>query len=275
MDRLREPGINDQQAPRPLLEVDGAHKYFGALAAVDDLSFTVESGEVLGVGGPNGAGKTTLFDVISGLDRASSGRVIFEGRDITRSSPEAICHTGIARTFQLNAGFDTLTVRENVEVAAVYGDVAPVFPGFRIPSRIRHRVDDALEITGLADQAHLLSGSLPVLAKKFLMVATALVTRPRLLLLDEPVGGLTASETDDFAAMLARVRQDGIAIILIEHVMRFLVMLSDRVLVMHHGQKIYEGPPDELVNNARVVEVYLGEGASELLRAGFGKQDGT
>ncbi|MDE0046473.1 MAG: ABC transporter ATP-binding protein [bacterium] len=255
------------RSPRPLLVVDGVSKYFGALAAVDNLSFEVMPGEVLGIGGPNGAGKTTLFDVITGLDRASSGHILFAGDDITRAGPERICHAGIARTFQLNAGFDTLSVRENIEVAAIYGHEAPVFPGFRVRPVIRRRVDEALELSGLTDRATTPAGELAVLERKLLMVATAIVTQPRLLMLDEPVGGLTQAEMDAFVAMLARIRGEGMAIILIEHVMRFLVTLADRVLIMHHGERIYEGRPDDLANDRRVVDVYLGDGAADLIRA--------
>ncbi len=252
---------------RPLLVVDGVSKHFGALAAVDDLSFDVMPGEILGIGGPNGAGKTTLFDVITGLDRASSGRILFAGDDITQAGPERICHAGIARTFQLNAGFDTLSVRENVEVAAIYGHEARVFPGFRIRPAVRRRVDEVLELSGLAGRATTPAGELAVLERKLLMVATAIVTQPRLLMLDEPVGGLTQAEMDSFVVMLTRMKGEGMAIILIEHVMRFLVTLADRVLIMHHGERIYDGRPDDLANDRRVVDVYLGDGAAELIRA--------
>ena len=222
----------------------------------------------MGSGGPNGAGKTTLFDVITGLDAATSGRVVLEGRDVTRSPPEAICHAGIARTFQFNAGFDTLSARENVEVAAIYGHVAPVFPGFRVATHIRDRAQSALAALGLESRAKTPAGELAVLERKLLMVATAMVTQPKLLMLDEPVGGLTTAEMDRFAEAVQEIRARGIAVILIEHVMRFLVRLAGRVLIMHHGRKIYEGPPQDLADDDRVVDVYLGQGASGLVRPG-------
>ncbi|MEZ5774066.1 MAG: ABC transporter ATP-binding protein [Hyphomicrobiaceae bacterium] len=248
-----------------LLSVEGVSKHFGALAAVDHLSFEVMPGEVLGIGGPNGAGKTTLFEVISGLNPATSGRVIFDGRDITSLSPEAICHAGIARTFQLNAGFDTLSIADNVRVAAYFGRSDRLWPGLRIDRATESVVDEALATVGLDGRGHLLTGSLPVLDRKLAMLASALATRPKLLLLDEPVGGLNPSEIDRVMAVVGEVARSGVTIILIEHIMRFLVELSTRVLIMHHGERIYQGPPGGLVRDRTVVDVYLGAGASERL----------
>ncbi len=253
---------------QPLLEVTAVTKSFGALVAVDRLSFTLAEGEVLGIGGPNGAGKTTLFEVISGLSPATTGSIRFAGQDITRLSAEAICHAGIARTFQLNAAFDSLTVRENVEVAAQFGRANRGVPGLRLDRRTRAAVDEALDITGLGDRQHRVAAKLPVLDRKMLMIAAALATEPRLVLMDEPVGGLTPGEIDRVVALVERLRGEGRSIILIEHVMRFLVQLSDRVLILHHGEKIYEGAPKGLVQDAQVIDVYLGQGASQRL-AGY------
>ena len=269
----------EKQQPQdaPLLSIRSVSKFFGALAAVDSLSCELSRGEVLGIGGPNGAGKTTLFDVISGLSPASRGQVLFEGHDITRDSPESICHRGMARTFQLNAGFDTLTAQENVEVSLIYGHTSPIFPGFSIGSEVREKSASVLEMVGLIDHRNALTAELSVLDRKLLMVATAIVTQPRLLLLDEPVGGLTTTEMDAFQKVVHRIKRTGVTIVLIEHVMRFLVSLSDRVLIMHHGQKIYEGSPEELVSDERVVDVYLGKGASERLKpviAGYSARNG-
>ncbi len=235
--------MTETAAGQPLLEVTEVTKSFGALVAVDRLSFTLSEGEVLGIGGPNGAGKTTLFEVISGLSPATSGSIRFAGRDITRESAEAICHAGIARTFQLNAAFDSLTIRENVEVAAQFGRANRGVPGLRPDRHARATVDQALAVTGPADRPH------RVAAK-------------------EPVGGLTPGEIDRSVALVERLRAEGRSIILIEHVMRFLVQLSDRVLILHHGEKIYEGAPRGLVKDAQVVDVYLGQGASKRL-AGY------
>lgn len=213
-------GIQQPQGAS-LLSIRSVSKFFGALAAVDSLSFDLSGGEVLGIGGPNGAGKTTLFDIVSGLDPASSGQVLFNGRDITHDSPESICHRGIARTFQLNAGFDTLTAQQNVEVALIYGHVEPRFPGFTVKEDVRERAASALKSVGLVDKRHSITAELSVLERKLLMAATAVVTKPRLLLLDEPVGGLTTGEMDAFRKVLLAIKETGVTIVLIEHVMRF------------------------------------------------------
>jgi len=253
-------------AAAALLTCERVTKRFGALAAVDDLSFAVAEGEVLGIGGPNGAGKTTLFEVISGLSPASAGAIHFAGRRIDRLPPERICHAGIARTFQLNAAFDSLSVWDNVLAAATFGRAPRLFPGLRHERAAAERAAAALEFVGLADRARI-AEKLPVLDRKLLMIAGALATEPRLLLMDEPVGGLTPAEIDRVVAVVERLKASGITVILIEHVMRFLVQLSDRVMILHHGEKIYEGSPAGLVRDATVVDVYLGAGASQRLAA--------
>ena len=254
-------------AANPLLSCQQVSKHFGALAAVNDLSFEVFPGEILGIGGPNGAGKTTLFEVLSGLNPATSGRVVLDGRDITHLSPEAICHVGIARTFQLNASFEGLSIRDNVRVAAYFGRDNRRFPGLRLGRDTEAHTDTALAAVGLTGRDDEMAGSLPVLDRKLLMLAGAIASRPRLLLMDEPVGGLNAAEIDHMMEAVRRIADTGVTIILIEHVMRFLVKLSDRVLIMHHGEAIYLGAPEGLVKDRTVVDVYLGEGASRRLAA--------
>ena len=249
----------------PLLTCKGVSKHFGALAAVNNLSFEVAQGEVLGIGGPNGAGKTTLFEVISGLNPATGGSVIFDGRDITHLPPEAICHAGIARTFQLNACFESLSVRDNVRVAAYFGRDNRRYPGLSIGPEVESHTDASLAAVGLSDKDNAPAGALPVLDRKLLMLAGALATRPKLLLMDEPVGGLNPKEIDHFMAVVRTIAASGVTILLIEHVMRFLVQLSTRVLIMHHGESIYEGPPQGLTRDRTVIDVYLGEGASQRL----------
>jgi len=258
----------------PLLACNGVTKTFGALAAVNNLSFEVAAGEVLGIGGPNGAGKTTLFEVISGLNPATAGEIVFDGRAITHLSPEAICHAGIARTFQLNSAFDSLTVRENVEVAAHFGRADRATPGLRLDPGARARAAEALAFVGLDGRAHVVAENLTVLERKLLMIASALSTEPKLLLMDEPVGGLNPGEIDRIVDVVRRLRVRGVTVVLIEHVMRFLVQLATRVLIMHHGEKIYEGSAAGLVRDATVVDVYLGAGASRRLEA-FMAQRGT
>lgn len=250
-----------------LLACRNVSKHFGALAAVNNLSFELQAGEVLGIGGPNGAGKTTLFEAISGLNPATGGEILFEGRDITHLPPEAVCHAGIARTYQLNAGFDSMSVRDNVRVAAYFGRDNRVIPGFRFGRAVDDQVEAALCLVGLADKRAELTGRLPVVDRKLLMLASALATNPELLLMDEPVGGLNPKEIDQIMNVVRNIVGRGITIILIEHVMRFLVQLSSRVLIMHHGEKIYEGSPQGLVHDRNVVDVYLGEGASQRLGA--------
>jgi branched-chain amino acid transport system ATP-binding protein len=253
-------------AARPvLLSCSRVSKHFGALAAVNNLSFEVAEGEVLGIGGPNGAGKTTLFDVISGLNPATGGTVTFEGRDITKLPPQAICHAGIARTFQLNACFDSLSLRDNVRVAAYFGRDNRRFAGLSTGRETEIHTDEALAAVGLTGPGDTPAGALPVLDRKLLMLAGALATRPKLLLMDEPVGGLSPRETDHFMDVVRKIAASGVTIILIEHVMRFLVQLSTRVLIMHHGERIYEGEPKGLTQDRTVIDVYLGEGASQLL----------
>jgi branched-chain amino acid transport system ATP-binding protein len=254
-------------AGTPLLSCSPVSKHFGALAAVNDLTFDVAEGEVLGIGGPNGAGKTTLFEVISGLNPATAGAITFAGRPITRLSPERICHAGIARTFQLNAGFDSLTVRENVLIGAHFGRENRLWPGLRIDRAAGVRTDEALAAVGLADRADAVTEKIPVLDRKLLMIASALATQPKLLLMDEPVGGLNPREIDHVMGVVRGLKGHGITVVLIEHVMRFLVQLSTRVLIMHHGEKLYEGSPDGLVRDEKVVDVYLGVGAASRLRS--------
>ena len=252
-------------AREPLLSCKGVTKHFGALAAVDNLSFDVFPGDVLGIGGPNGAGKTTLFEVISGLSPASSGSVFFDGRDITMLRPEAVCHAGIARTFQLNAAFESLSVRDNVLVAAYFGRDNRPYPGLGIGEDAEDQTTRVLQAVGLVGKDAVIAGELPVLDRKLLMLAGAIATRPKLLLMDEPVGGLNPKEIDHMMEAVRRIAASGITIILIEHVMRFLVQLSTRVLIMHHGERIYEGSPRGLAKDRTVIDVYLGEGASQRL----------
>lgn len=250
----------------PLLACRNVFKYFGALAAVNDFDLDVHRGDVVGIGGPNGAGKTTFLDVISGISPATSGEIELAGRDIAKISPDLICHRGMARTFQLNAGFDSLTIRENVLVGAAFGVGDRGVPAMTFSRGMRERVDRALELCRLADRADAVARDVPVLERKLLMLASAVATDPVLLLIDEPVGGLNPHEIDDVMEIVGRLIDEGITIILIEHVMRFLLQLSKRVVIMHHGEKIYEGDTRGLLNDRRVVEVYLGEGTADRLQ---------
>lgn len=252
-----------------LLTCDGVSRHFGSLKAVDRVSLTVDEGEVLGIGGPNGAGKTTLFDVVTGLTPASEGHAFFGDRDITGLGADRICQLGIARTFQLNAAFDAMTVLENVQVAAQFGRAPRRLPGLRLGRDTREAAWAALDFVGLADKARAAVAQLPVLDRKLLMIAGAVATSPRLILLDEPVGGLTAGEIDAVMALVGRLRDRGVTVVLIEHVMRFLLQLSTRVLIMHHGRIIFRGAPEAVAEDPTVVETYLGAGATERLKRYF------
>ncbi|HEX7299617.1 MAG TPA: ABC transporter ATP-binding protein [Solirubrobacteraceae bacterium] len=240
------------------LEVRGVTKDYGGLRAVDGVSLTARPGEVLGVAGPNGAGKTTLFDVITGLSAATDGDVLLGGVSLRRASVHARCHRGLARTFQHPTVADTLTVFENVALGGRFGR----------PHQHWHGVDDdpdahaawLLELVGLTPEAHLRAGPLGVFDKKCVMLASALATGPRVLLLDEPFGGLDPDEIEATLELLQGVRDLGVAVVCIEHVMSALVRLATRVVVMDHGSVLFEGSPREMLASQAVIDRYLGMG---------------
>ena len=253
----------------PLLSCRKVSKYFGAMAAVKDFSFDLVAGEVLGIGGPNGAGKTTLFEMISGLNPADHGVILLDGSEIQNLPPHSICHMGIARIFQSNAGFDTLSARQNVLIAAAYGRSAQaVIPALVYDADIRRTADAAIEFVGYRHSLSAPVRNLPVLDRKLLMIASAVATKPKILMMDEPVGGLNPEEIDRLMELVRRLTEVGITIILIEHVMRFLVQLSTRIIIMHHGEKIYEGTPSGMSQDETVKRVYLGDSMSKRI-AGY------
>ena len=250
----------------PLLSCRKVSKYFGAMAAVKDFSFDLTGGEVLGIGGPNGAGKTTLFELISGLNPADHGEILLEGRAIQNLPPHSICHMGIARMFQSNAGFDTLSARQNVLIAAAYGRSAQaMITALVYDADIKRTADAAIEFVGYRRSLSVPVRNLPVLDRKLLMIASAVATKPKILMMDEPVGGLNPEEIDRLMQLVRKLTAVGITIILIEHVMRFLVQLSTRIMIMHHGEKIYEGTPSGMSQDETVKRVYLGERMSKRL----------
>lgn len=246
-------------AQAPILACRGVYKVFSGLTAVDGLNFEIYPGDVLGIGGPNGAGKTTLFDLISGVTPVTSGRIEFERRNIAGNPPHKICAAGLARTFQMNAAFDSLRVLENVMCSAYFGRRNLTLPGLRYDRATKERAEQVLEFVGLADVRDSAAGTLTVIQRKQLMIASALATSPSLLLLDEPVGGLNPQEVDQMTELVRDIHEKwNVTIIIIEHIMRFLVALSNRSIIMHHGQKIYEGEPENIRNDESVVQVYLG-----------------
>ena len=253
----------------PLLACREVSKHFGSLKAVDRFSLSVQAGEVLGIGGPNGAGKTTLFDVITGIAPATSGAVQVQGVDVTKATPDRICQLGLARTFQLNAAFDSLSVRDNVRLAAYFGQVRHGLPALSFGKAASERAEAALGLLGLHRAAHRIAAELPVLERKLLMIASAVATGPKVVLLDEPVGGLNPHEIDRVVEIVRKLQASGITVVLIEHVMRFLLQLSSRVIIMHQGRSIYEGPPSGVPDDPMVVETYLGSAATARLRRHF------
>lgn len=239
------------------LECRGVTKRFGALVAVDGVDFTVGQGEVVGIGGPNGAGKTTFFDLISGLTAMTEGSINYMGKDIAGTAPHDLCRRGLSRTFQLNSGFDNLTVYENVLAAQVFGRRSA--GGIMLTRRAdRDAARAVLADIGLEDIADDKVAGIPILARKQLMVATAMVNEPDILLLDEPVGGLTPPEIEEFIELMLRLKAQGLTLIFIEHVMHFLMAVADRAMIMHQGKIIYDGAPEGLSSDPTVTEVYLG-----------------
>jgi len=249
-----------------IVECTGVTKAYGGLLAVDDLTFSVETGEVFAIVGPNGAGKTTLFDTISGIARATEGAIAFDGERIEQLPPHEICRRGLARTFQTTVTFASQTVLANALVGAVFGRRGS--PSLRFGADAVTRALDALALCGLVRKQAEPAATLPILDRKRLMLATALATQPKLLLLDEPVGGLNAGERVEMVALIGRVNAAGVTVLMIEHVMKAVQTLAGRMLVLHHGRKIAEGPPGEVLRDERVVEVYLGGAGAGLATVG-------
>ncbi len=268
-------GEGKRDSSRPAGTVDAMRcellcKKYGALTAVDQVSVNVPHGSVLGIGGPNGAGKTTFFDLISGVQQPTAGRIWIGDWEATRSRADQFCHRGVARTFQLDAAFDSMTALENVRVATYFGSKYRTSPGLMFEATSYRNAQTALEMVGLSSKTDVTVGFMSVLERKLLMLAGALAIRPRILLMDEPVSGLTPAEIVIFEDILARVLDGSLTVIIIEHVMSFLLKVSQRLLIMHQGRIIFDGPKEDMPADKQVVEVYLGSSAAGALQAKFG-----
>ena len=236
-----------------LLSLQGVSKRFGGLQALSNVTFDLPEGQILGLIGPNGAGKTTLFNVINGVYPPEEGRVIFRDKDVTRAKPYDHARLGMARTHQIVQPLNELSVRENAMVGACFGhENHPLSHAARI-------ADEALEFVGLTPRADQLAGSLNVAQKKRLEMARALAARPYLLLLDEVLAGLNSSEIDGMVQTVLKIREQGITIIMIEHVMKAVMNVSDRIIVLDYGQQIAEGSSEEIARDQKVIEAYLGD----------------
>ena len=235
----------------PCLEVQGVTKKFGGLVANEDVSFSVADKEILSIIGPNGAGKSTLFNCVTGFYAPDSGKVLFRGKDITGASAHQICKMGIARTFQIVQVISDMTVLENV----MTGSFLRTYNN----RHVRAKAEEILRFAGLYEKRDFLGTAITIADKKRLEVAMALGTEPSLLMLDEAMAGLTPVELKGMIALLRKVRENGMTLIIVEHVMEAVMELSDRVVVINSGRRIVEGTPKEVVRNPEVIQAYLGE----------------
>jgi branched-chain amino acid transport system ATP-binding protein len=234
-----------------ILELTQVRKSFGGIKAVEDFSLSVEEGEILGLIGPNGAGKSTLFNCIAGVFPPTSGEIVFRGEKINNQRPWDLCRKGLARTFQIVKPFATRSVLYNVMVGA--------FATTDKRAEAERRALEVLRHLHMEDRKDMRAGNLTIADRKRLEIAKALATRPKLLLLDEVMAGLRPTEVDEMVAIIKQLREGGMTIFVIEHIMRAIMALSDRIAVLHFGTKIAEGPPHEMAHDERVVKAYLGE----------------
>jgi len=251
MNAAQSPHKDENQSV--ILSGTGVTKLFGGLEALSEVDFQLHENEILGLIGPNGAGKTTLFHVIAGVYKPDRGIINFRGENITGLRQDVICKKGIARTFQITKPFQGMTVLENAMVGSYFGS-----HGKASLKKCQREAEDMLLLVGLADKRDVLASQLTLVERKMLELARALSTRPSLLLLDEVVAGLNPTETLEMVSLIKKIGGDGVTILIIEHVMKAIMEVSDRVLVLTYGKKIAEGCPEEIVVNQEVIAAYLG-----------------
>jgi branched-chain amino acid transport system ATP-binding protein len=248
-----------------LLKVDHASKRFGNLIAIEDVSLTIEPGELRAIIGPNGAGKTTFFNVVSGLMAPTSGAISFEGRDVTALAPEARVARGMARTFQITEIFPELSVADNIRIAVEIAAGYRLKPWLGRAARegVKTRVAELMRLGGLAEKSDFRAGALPHGDQRAVEIMMSLALKPRLLMLDEPTAGMGDQETYDIARLVRRMhRQEGLTIMLIEHDMRVVFNLADRIMVLAEGRVLGEGTPQEIAESDKVQAAYLGKAAA-------------
>jgi branched-chain amino acid transport system ATP-binding protein len=238
----------------PMLEGQDVGKYFGGLAAVSNVDFHIDQGEIVGLIGPNGAGKTTLFNLISAALPLSSGEIRFEGQKISGLKPHQVCKKGVSRTFQETKVFANMPVLQNVMVGAFFGS-----PRYISGTDATREAAQALDFVGLSALSATPIQDLTLVDQKRVEVARALATKPELLLLDELMAGLTSTEVSEAMDLVIKIRDIGITIFMVEHVMKAIMGICERIMVLHHGEKITEGTPEEITSNKQVIEIYLGE----------------
>jgi branched-chain amino acid transport system ATP-binding protein len=246
-----------------ILQVQNVVKQFGGVKAVNDVSFTLSEGEIVGLIGPNGAGKTTLVNLVTGVHPLTSGRVLFDGHDVTRQQPHQAARRGLARTFQIVQPFPAMTVLENVTAGALFGGAA------RSRTEAAETARAELEFVGLGPLANAPASSLTLPNRKRLELAKSLCMRPRVLLLDEVNAGLNSGEIDGALRLIRKIADRGMTIVIIEHLMKVVLSVSERVLVLHHGELIAQGEPHAVVRDETVIEAYLGAKFAERYREGL------
>lgn len=240
-----------------MLAINQVSKHFAGITAIKDVSFELEQGEIVGLVGPNGAGKSTLLNIVSGVYLPSAGSIFFDGRDITSLSPDKVCKLGIAKTFQLVHSFPELTALQNVTVGAIFGNSEKL----RMAEAVEKARSKLQFVSFPAEKNDAPVKNLNVVELKRIQLARALATNPKLLLLDEVTTGLNPRESNDAISLIQKIRDSGITILMVEHVMRIIMNVSDRVVVLHHGEKIAEGRPEEIAKDEKVISSYLGEKA--------------